>query len=91
MRRHRNITVAIDEQDYTSIRIWCAMRNVSISRVVQTFLKDLPHLQKVRRFPLPEAPQPGSLGEIFDESQTEEFQRVKRMIEASGYPTPLGL
>jgi hypothetical protein len=58
----RNITVAIDDHIYRLARLWCATREVSISRVIQTILRDLPRLENVRRFPLPEAPDPGSPG-----------------------------
>lgn len=54
----RNITVAINDQTYHDVRVWCAQRDTSVSRVVQTFLEDLPRLKHVRRFPFPEAPLP---------------------------------
>jgi hypothetical protein len=88
MPSYRNITVSIDAEDYHTIRIWCAMRNVSLSRVVKTFLKDLPRLEKVRRFPLPEAPQEDSLGELFDELDIAEIERVKHLLEANRHPLP---
>jgi hypothetical protein len=62
----RNITLAIDDDTYRKIRLWCAMRDISISHVVKVFLRDLPRLEQVRRFPLPEAPEPHSLAAAFD-------------------------
>jgi len=62
----RNITVAIDDQTYRNVRLWCATRDVSISHVVQTFLNDLPRLENVHRFPTPGAPDSNSLGALFD-------------------------
>jgi hypothetical protein len=57
----RNITVSISDQTYRDIRVWCAKRDTSVSRVVQTFLEDLPRLKQARRFPLPDAPPPRSV------------------------------
>jgi hypothetical protein len=54
----RNITVAINDQVYRDVRVWCARRDTSVSAVVQRFLEDLPHLKECRRFPLPDAPPP---------------------------------
>ena len=73
----RNITVAINDQTYRNIRVWCALRDTSVSRVVQTFLNDLPRLENVRRFPTPEAPEPGSFGEQFDQLDPEELQMIR--------------
>ena len=77
----RNITVAIDDQTYRNIRLWCAMRDISVSRVVQTFLIDLPRLENVRRFPLPQAPDPGSLGLRFDELPADEIAYLRRHFQ----------
>jgi|HubBroStandDraft_2_1064218.scaffolds.fasta_scaffold15641_1 hypothetical protein len=63
----RNITLAVDEKTYHDIRLWCALRDISVSRVVRAFLQDLPRLESVRRFPLPQAPDPRSLATRFDE------------------------
>jgi hypothetical protein len=76
----RNITVAIDDQTYRHIRLWCAMRDISVSRVVQTFLNDLPRLENVRRFPLPQAPDPDSIGFRFDELPLEEIAYLRRQF-----------
>src|SRR6266700_723431 len=45
----RNITLAIDDKTYHDIRLWCAVRDISVSRVVGTFLADLPRLENVHR------------------------------------------
>jgi hypothetical protein len=73
----RNITVAVDDQTYRNIRMWCAMRDISVSGVVRTFLNDLPRLEHVRRFPLPQAPDPGSLGCSFDEVHRQEMINLR--------------
>jgi hypothetical protein len=57
----RNITVCISDQAYHDARVWCAKRDTSVSRVVQTFLEDLPRVKQARRFPLPDAPLPRSV------------------------------
>ena len=62
-----NITVAVDGATYDRVRTWCAQRRTSVSQVVRVFLNDMYRLRKVRRFPLPQAPNPQSLGEQFDE------------------------
>jgi hypothetical protein len=54
----RNITVAINDQVYHDVRVWCARRDTSVSAVVQRFLEDLPRLKQARQFPLPDAPPP---------------------------------
>lgn len=84
MPKYRNITLAIDAEDYRTIRIWCATRNVSISHVVKIFLNDLPRLENIRRFPLPEAPQKGSLGERFDELDIAEIEEISCRLRALG-------
>ena len=88
MPAYRNITLAIDAEDYRTIRVWCATRNVSISHVVKTFLKDLPRLENIRRFPLPEAPPKGSLGERFDELDIAKIEDVNHILGPMGYPLP---
>lgn len=82
----RNITLAIDDEIYRKIRLWCATRDISISRVVQMFLNDLPQLEQVRRFPLPEAPSSHSLGALFDRLHPDEAKFVR---ERFGAGTPL--
>ena len=72
----RNITLAIDDDTYRKIRLWCAMRDISISHVVKVFLRDLPRLEQVRRFPLPEAPEPHSLAAAFDRLLPQELEIV---------------
>jgi len=74
----RNITVTVNEQTYREIRAWCAQRDTCVSHVVQAFLNDLPRLEEVRGFPLPDAPDPRSLGARFnqlDPGEIETFQR----------------
>jgi len=73
----RNITLAIDDQTYSKIRVWCALRDISISRVVRTFLNDLPRLEQVRRFPLPEAPEANSLAAMFDELDPHDLDLLR--------------
>jgi hypothetical protein len=68
----KNITVSISDQVYCDVRLWCAKRGVSVSRVVRVFLKDLPRLEEVGRFPLPEAPDPRSLAALFESLDPEE-------------------
>ena len=62
----RNITVTVQDETYREIRAWCAQRDTCVSHVVQDFLNDLPRLKEVRRFPLPAAPDRGSIGAQFD-------------------------
>jgi hypothetical protein len=82
----RNITLAIDDKTYSKIRVWCALRDISVSRVVRIFLNDLPNLPQVRRFPLPEAPEANSLAAIFDQLEPEELEEIRRELRG----TPLG-
>jgi hypothetical protein len=70
----RNITVAVDEKTYHDIRLWCAVRDISVSRVVRTFLQDLPCLENVRRFPAPEAPDYRSLAAQWDEPDSYDLE-----------------
>jgi hypothetical protein len=63
----RNITVSISDQAYRDARVWCAKRDTSVSRVVQTFLEDLPRVKQSRRFPLPDAPPPRSVMPLIQE------------------------
>jgi len=74
----RNITVAVDEKTYHDIRLWCAVRDISVSRVVRTFLEDLPRIENVHRFPLPEAPDPRSLASRFDELDPYDRELLRR-------------
>jgi hypothetical protein len=37
----RNITLSINDKTYHAVRVWCAERDTSVSRVVQMFLEDL--------------------------------------------------
>ena len=73
----RNITLAIDDQTYSKIRVWCALRDISISRVVRIFLNDLPRLEQCRRFPLPEAPAANSLAAMFDELDPDDLELLR--------------
>jgi hypothetical protein len=73
----RNITVTVSQETYREIRTWCAQRDTCVSHVVQAFLKDLPRLVDVRRFPLPEAPDPLSVGALFDRLELSEADRIR--------------
>ena len=81
----RNITVVIDDQAYHDIRLWCAGRDVSVSHVVRTFLQDLPRLKDCRRFPLPGAPEPGSLAQLFDELDIEDLAHIRRHLRKNRF------
>jgi hypothetical protein len=50
----KNITVTVSAETYRKARIWAAQRNTSLSKVVQSFLTDLPTLHMRRRYPTPE-------------------------------------
>jgi hypothetical protein len=80
----RNITVKIDDQTYRGIRAWCAQRDTCVSHVVQAFLSDLPRLQNVRRFPLPEAPDRRSLGARFDALPLKELNEIDKFCLSLG-------
>ena len=67
----RSITVAIDDQTYRDVRVWCAMRDTSVSAVVQRFLEDLPNLKTSRHFPLPDAKPPGYLRDFVSPPESE--------------------
>ncbi len=73
----RNITVAVDDKTYRDIRIWCAVREISISRVVRTFLADLPRMENVCRFPLPNAPAYDSLAAEFDRLEPYDLELLR--------------
>ena len=73
----RNITVAIDDKTYRDIRIWCAVRDISVSRVVRTFLEDLPRLGNVSRFPLPDAPDANSLAVEFNKLEPYDLELLR--------------
>ena len=73
----RNITVAIDDKTYRNIRIWCAVRDISVSRVVRIFLEDLPRLENVCRFPLPGAPAEDSLAAEFDKLDPYDLELIR--------------
>jgi hypothetical protein len=73
----RNITVKIDDETYRGIRAWCAQRDTCVSHVVQAFLSDLPRLQNVRRFPLPDPPDRRSLGARFNALELSEIDRIR--------------
>ena len=60
----RNITLAIDDKTYNQVRVWCALRDISISRAVRMILNDLPRLEKSLHLPLPEEPQDDSSDEL---------------------------
>lgn len=66
----RNITVAINDQVYHDVRVWCARRDTSVSAVVQRFLEDLPRLKHARHFPLPDAPPPRTLAPLIETLET---------------------
>ena len=77
----RNITVAVDEKTYHDIRLWCAVRGISVSRVVRAFLQDLPLIENVHRFPLPQAPDARSLGARFDELDSYDLELLRRQLD----------
>jgi hypothetical protein len=83
----KNITVSIDLQVYCDVRLWCARRGVSVSHAVQVFLQDLTRLENVGRFPLPPAPDPGSLASYFDALELDEALLMSRLH--SELDTPL--
>ncbi len=72
----RNLTVKVQDKTYREIRVWCARRDTCISHVVRAFLNDLTHLPEVDRFPLPEAPDPRSLGARFNQLHSEEAEEI---------------
>ena len=76
----RNITVAVDDKTYRDIRLWCAVRDISVSRVVRTFLADLPRIKSVRRFPLPDAPDAHSLAAEFDKLDPYDLELLRRHL-----------
>jgi hypothetical protein len=82
----RNITVTVEDQTYHDIRLWCAARDVSVSRLVKTFLQDLHRLKDCRRFPLPAAPDPGSLAALFDELNIEDLARLRQHLRKNSFP-----
>src|SRR5579863_4806573 len=47
----RNITLTVKDDTYHCIRVWCAERDISVSRLVQIFLEDLPRLKVRVAFP----------------------------------------
>ncbi len=73
----RNITVKVEDETYRDIRAWCAHRDTCVSHVVQAFLNDLPRLQNVRRFPLPEAPDRRSLAARFNALELSEIDSIR--------------
>lgn len=80
----RNVTVTVQDRTYRQIRAWCAQRDTCISHVVRAFLEDLPRLQDVRRFPLPEAPDPRSLGALFNRLDMDEIDRIQLQMQQLG-------
>jgi hypothetical protein len=84
----RNITVAINDQVYHDVRVWCARRDTSVSAVVQRFLEDLPRLKQARQFPLPDAPPPRILARLIETLETPQPVAPTRPT-ASGIPPEL--
>jgi len=80
----RHITVTVEDETYRQIRIWCAGRDTCVSHVVQAFLNDLPRLEDVRSFPLPEAPDPGCLGATLDRFHQAEIEAIQRRMAECG-------
>jgi hypothetical protein len=78
----RNITVTVEDETYRTLRAWCARRDTCVSHVVQAFLTDLPRLEKIRRFPLPEAPSPRSLGAQFNQLEHSEIDSIRARLRA---------
>ena len=85
----RNITVAISDQVYHDIRVWCAKRDTSVSAVVQRFLEDLPRLKQARHFPLPDAPPPRTLSPLIQTLETVQPPVAPTRPPASGMPPSL--
>lgn len=84
----KNITVSIDLHVYCDVRLWCARRGVSVSHVVQVFLHDLNRLENVGRFPLPPAPDSGSLASFFDALEPDEAFLMSQDYPDELPPTP---
>jgi hypothetical protein len=82
----RNITVAINDQVYRDVRVWCARRDTSVSAVVQRFREDLPRLKDARHFPLPDAPPPKILAPLME--TLEKAQRLVTPTRASSGTSP---
>jgi hypothetical protein len=82
----RNITVAINDQVYHDVRVWCAKRDTSVSAVVQRFLEDLPRLKQARHFPLPDAPPPRSLAPLIETLETVQPPVAPTRPPESGIP-----
>ena len=76
----RNITVTVSAETYRQIRAWCAQRDTCVSHVVQAFLNDLPRLEEVRRFPLPEAPDPESLAALYNRLSLSEDEMIRLQV-----------
>ena len=73
----RKITVTVKHKTYRDTRAWCARRDTSISHLVQAFLNDLPRLEDVRRFPLPDAPHPQSLGALYNDLEDDKLEMLR--------------
>jgi hypothetical protein len=82
----RNITVAINDQVYHDVRVWCAKRDTSVSAVVQRFLEDLPRLKQARQFPLPDAPPPRTLAPLLETLETVQPPAAPTRPPVSGMP-----
>jgi len=78
----RNITVTVEDETYRHIRAWCARRDTCVSHVVRAFLTDLPRLEGIRRFPLPDAPSPRSLGTQFNQLELSEIDSIRARLRA---------
>jgi hypothetical protein len=88
----KNITVSIDLHVYCDVRLWCARRGVSVSQAVRVFLEDLTRLENVGRFPLPPAPDSGSLGSFFNALEPDEAFLMSQLYpEVVNDPTPPGV
>ncbi len=74
----RHITVSVEDHTYRQIRAWCAQRDTCVSHVVQAFLNDLPRLEHVETFPLPVAPDPGSLAAYAEAYRLKELEEIQR-------------
>lgn len=85
----RHITVTVQDDTYREIRAWCAKRDTCVSHVVQAFLADLPRLASVHSFPLPSAPDPASLGDLYPEyrAEIEAIQRSMSSFKQAPLPT----
>ena len=68
------ITVRVTDELYHKIRIWCAHRDTCVSHVVQSFLAELPDLEKIQDYHAPDNPK--ALVSQFSPSRQEEIEMI---------------